>query len=110
MPPAARIDGRIELHMIRHAAHQDFDRLWAEDVPGVTLGHRLTKRCRNALHREWPKRRTAAYAWLADRLGLPAWRCHFGYFDAATLERVIELSRAATPEEIRVFQAQDKAA
>lgn len=110
MPLAAAIDGRMELRLLHRAAHQDFDRLWANDVPGVTLGHKITNRCRNALHRQWPKRRSAAYAWLADRLGLPAWRCSLGLFDAATLERVIALSRAATPEEIRVFEAGREAA
>ena len=100
MTLAAGSIGKIELYMIRHAAHQEFARLWSIDVPGVIVGYKVTNRTRRALRRVWRKRRPAAYAWLAGKLGLTVDQCNFGLFGAETLERVIALCRAASSDEV----------
>lgn len=53
----------------RVAAHLAFDSIWK--------GGHMT--------------RSAAYAWLANELVIPAEACHFRFFDAATCERAQRL-------------------
>jgi hypothetical protein len=55
------------LRTVRSDAHAAFDPMWKH-------GRRT---------------RSAAYRWLAGRLGLAAHECHIGGFDTATCERVI---------------------
>ena len=38
--------------------------------------------------------RTEAYAWLAERLGIPVGECHIGWFDEARCEQVIAATGA----------------
>jgi hypothetical protein len=59
------------LRALKRAAHDAFDPLW------------LT----GALSR------SAAYAWLAEALGIPRDECYIGMFDEATCERVVEVCR-----------------
>ena len=59
------------LRACRASAHAAFDPLWKTGViPG----------------------RSAAYAWLADQLGVAVPRCHIGLFDETQCERVVEVS------------------
>ena len=58
--PLGRLANR-ELRLAKSAAHEAFDPLWkGRDAPMV---------------------RTAAYAWLADELGIDRADCHLGMFD-----------------------------
>ena len=59
------------LRACRASAHAAFDPLWKT---GVIRG------------------RSAAYAWLADHLGVPVARCHMAMFDEAQCSRVVEVS------------------
>lgn len=40
--------------------------------------------------------RSAAYAWLANELGIPRVKTHIGYFDLKTCRRVVEVCRPGT--------------
>lgn len=59
------------LRRARTAAHDSFDPLWRSG--------RMT--------------RSAAYAWLAEAVGVPADRAHIGMFDAEKCQRVVEQVR-----------------
>lgn len=64
--------GRLANAPLRRArvkAHDRFDRLWR--------GGRM--------------KRTDAYAWLAEQLGIKPEDCHIGMFDAAACARVVEV-------------------
>jgi len=94
--------------LLRHAAHGAFDRLWADTSRDLEAGARNSPRRDKARRRLWDARRTCAYAWLAHQLGLPRARCHFGLFDAAQLERVLAVCRAADPAAVRAFKVEDE--
>jgi hypothetical protein len=53
----------------RIRAHKVFDRLWKGGLMG----------------------REAAYAWLADRVGVARFNCHIGLFDRSTADRVTRI-------------------
>jgi len=91
--------------ILMHAAHRAFDRLW-ERTPSLEgarypnhggFSHKTFK----ARKRIWRRARRRAYAWLAGRLGIPEDRCHFSYFDDATLRRALEVCAQARPEDLR---------
>jgi hypothetical protein len=72
-----------ELRSARIAAHEAFDVHWAR---------------KGALSRGgWKPRRSDAYLWLADRLGIAYEQCHIGSFDLATCQRVILICRDDAP-------------
>lgn len=61
------------------------------------------KTCKPSFESLWrtgdaPMSRNAAYAWLAEALGIPAEQCHFAHFDAATCERAKHLCKAKLRE------------
>jgi hypothetical protein len=91
---------------LRNQAHRAFDDLWASQT-GAPRGHggRRTRRQRKAALRILRRQRKAAYAWLADKLGIPAEECHFGRFGEDTLWKVIRLCRAADPAQVRRWPA-----
>ena len=64
-----------ETRHARKMAHARFDPLWQNRPAGTPKG----------------KARSAAYAWLADHLGIPVKDCHIGLFDLKTCVRVIEI-------------------
>lgn len=70
--PLGRL-ANADLRAAKQAAHAAFDPLW-----------RGTK---------W--RRSAAYRWLAQQMGLPAKQCHIGMFDANQCARVVAIVEAA---------------
>lgn len=73
-----RPKGRLanaELRALRIAAHAAFDPFW--------VGGGAVK-----------LRRVEAYRWLAEKLGLPAKRCHIGLFTEDECRRTIEVCRA----------------
>lgn len=67
---------RTRLRFWRRKAHRIFDRIWRDGLMS----------------------RAAAYAWLANELGLPAELTHMALFEVERCERVIELSRAYYPD------------
>jgi len=102
-------DRRARHNLLLNAAHRAFDRLWT-DVNGAVAPpkegqyRRAGGRSTKARVRIMRRQRLHAYAWLADRLGIPVKTCHFGRLDDAQLERVIELCRDAEPAELRVWE------
>lgn len=62
-----------ELRKAKMAAHAAFDPLWRNGARA--------------------KRRKAAYAWLAEQLGIDAKQCHIGMLDVATCSRVVEVCK-----------------
>ena len=60
---------------IRIRGHEAFDRLW---MGAPTRADRS-------------RERRAAYAWLADELGMKGEDCHFGRMNHAQVERAIEI-------------------
>ena len=101
---------RLARHnLLLNAAHCAFDRLWT-DVNGAVAppkegqARRAGGRSIKARVRIMRRQRPRAYAWLADRLGIPVAACHFGRLDDAQLERVIELCRDADPAGIKGWQ------
>lgn len=71
-PDTTKPLGRLanaELREAKKAAHAAFDPLW-------TAGAKKGKR-------------SAAYAWLADALGIDGKECHIGMFDVADCRRVV---------------------
>ncbi|MFK3857834.1 zinc-finger-containing protein [Agrobacterium pusense] len=62
-------------------------------APGTDLA-RARSKAHRAFDTIWKLRimsRTAAYLWLAEKMGLPAHNCHMGMFNAAQCERVVEV-------------------
>lgn len=107
-PPLGSMPSAASLKMLRNAAHGSFDRFWTRSggrigVPGVRESasepgrRRVSPRARKAQLRQWRQRRTRAYVWLAEQLGIPEAQCHFGWFDEATLRRVLELCAGCGP-------------
>lgn len=91
--------------VLLHNAHAVFDRLW-QRIPAIE-GARwsndkdgFSRRCLKARRRAWRRARNRAYRWLARQLGIAPERCHFRYFDDATLRRAIALCKTARPEDI----------
>lgn len=66
--PLGRL-ANAELRRWKMAAHAAFDPLWKRGL----------------------LRRNAAYAWLAEQMGLPVEKTHIGMFDVAQCQRVIEI-------------------
>ncbi|MBO6266801.1 MAG: DUF3268 family zinc-finger domain-containing protein [Synergistaceae bacterium] len=60
-----------ELRKWRNAAHAAFDPLWQQG--------------------EYKRRRNDAYAWLAEKMGLPKEETHIGMFDVEQCRSVIEI-------------------
>lgn len=71
--PLGRL-ANAELRMAKSEAHAAFDPLWRDG--GMT--------------------RSAAYKWLAHKMGLPAGECHIGEFDVAQCKEVKRLADIAT--------------
>lgn len=69
------------LRRARRRAHRAFDQMW----------------------RRLGMQRTAAYRWLADRLGIPVDDCHMARMDIPTCRRVVELCQGfnALPDSFR---------
>jgi NAD-dependent aldehyde dehydrogenases len=67
--PLGRL-ANAELRAAKIAAHAAFDPLWR------TVGNR---------------KRSEAYRWLADKLGIRWKDCHIGMFDVETCKRVVEI-------------------
>lgn len=74
------------------------------DIPLGTLADNATRaarmRAKEAFNPLWEPiegfrsdagKRTAAYAWLATQLGIPAGACHIGWFDKQTCDRVVAI-------------------
>lgn len=72
--PLGRL-ANAELRAAKQRAHRAFDMLWL-DKPN--------KR----------RARLAAYAWLAEAMGLPVEQCHIGEMDVAQCDRVVSLVAA----------------
>ncbi len=68
--PKGRL-ANAELRKWKMAAHDAFDPLWQ-------VG-------------EFKRRRNAAYAWLAEKMGLPKEQTHIGMFDIDQCKRVIQI-------------------
>lgn len=77
------------------------------DIPLGTLANTETRaariRAKAAFNPLWEPldgfrsdkhKRTAAYAWLAMQLGIPASACHIAWFDKATCDRVVAICEA----------------
>lgn len=67
-------------------------------LPLGTLANAKLRKARNAAHRAfdpiWRRgdmKRTDAYAWLAERMGISAANCHIARFDEEQCARVVEL-------------------
>lgn len=71
----------------RIAAHKAFDELWRSLPEEPACGERSdsAEPCRN--------KRSAAYMWLAEKLGLPLQECHIKQFDRGQCACVIALSQ-----------------
>lgn len=68
----------------RHALHRIFDPLWHDAAGRFKDGQRKNKR--------WV-RHDRAYQWLADAMGIPKAKCHFGMFtleQCAQARKIIE--------------------
>lgn len=70
--PLGRL-ANAELRQAKQAAHREFDPMW--------IGGNL--------------KRSQAYGWLAEQLGIKKTSCHIGEFDVAMCARVVEVCRAA---------------
>ncbi len=66
--PLGRL-ANAELRAAKSAAHAAFDPVWQEGIV----------------------RRGSAYAWLADKLGIPPKECHIGEFDVEQCKRVVQI-------------------
>jgi hypothetical protein len=71
--PLGRLANK-ELRQAKIMAHAAFDPLWKPRADGSR-----------------PMNRRDAYRWLAGRLGIPAKRCHIGWFDAEMCQRVVDV-------------------
>jgi hypothetical protein len=71
--PLGRL-ANAELRRAKMATHRAFDPLWKE--------HGM--------------RRSEAYQWLAEQLGIPAEECHVGMFDVARCNQAIEVCNRKT--------------
>lgn len=71
--PLGRL-ANAELRQAKMAAHNAFDPLWKFNA---FYGQQL--------------KRTQAYEWLAGKLGIEVDRCHIGYMDIETCERVVAI-------------------
>jgi hypothetical protein len=69
--PLGRL-AKANLRELKQFAHGHFDPIWRSGGMG----------------------RAEAYRWLADKLGIPAERCHIGWFDERMCCRVIEVCAA----------------
>jgi len=119
MPAGVRVhltgtkaDRRTRHNLLLGAAHAAFDRLWL-DVNGAlcppkSASTRRDGRAKKTRNRIVRRQRIHAYAWLADRLGIPTKTCHFGNLDDAQLERAIEVCRGATMAEIIAWGKPEK--
>ena len=74
--PLGRL-ANAELRQAKQDAHAAFDVLWKR------------KMARNRVSRHVA--RNAAYAWLAQQLGIPPRDAHMGWMDTATCYRVVEI-------------------
>ena len=68
--PLGRL-ANAELRKWKMAAHAAFDPLWQRG--------------------EYKHRRNDAYAWLAEKMGLPKEQTHIGMFDVAQCQKVIQI-------------------
>jgi len=71
--------------LARMAAHRAFDELW-----------------------KTASERSAAYRWLAEKLGVPMHRCHFKLMDRWTCNRVKMICERASIEEIAAWQERNE--
>jgi hypothetical protein len=81
--PLGRL-ANAELRVARIRAHAAFDPLWQRTH--TAYPERRTNR--NMLKRIG---RNRAYAWLAEKMGLPVSACHIGEFDVEQCSRVVQL-------------------
>lgn len=72
--PLGRL-ANAELRAAKQSVHAVFDPLWSTPA------------------RMRARRRKAAYAWLADHLGISRKRCHIGHFDIETCNRAAQICR-----------------
>lgn len=70
--PKGRL-ANAELRRWKIAAHNAFDPLW--------------------MRGPFKRRRNAAYAWLAEQMGLPKEETHIGMFDVAQCKQVIQICK-----------------
>ncbi|WP_186039709.1 zinc-finger-containing protein [Burkholderia gladioli] len=59
------------------------------------------KRAKAAFQPLWQTRvmtKSAAYSWLAGRLGIAVGECHVGWFDVAMCDRVVEIINEGRPQ------------
>jgi hypothetical protein len=70
---------QADLRVAKQTAHASFDPLW----------HRVQKRelCSQG------KARRAAYAWLAEQMGMPKDACHIGHMDLDQCRQVVEVCK-----------------
>jgi ssDNA-binding Zn-finger/Zn-ribbon topoisomerase 1 len=80
----------------RIRAHEFFDRLWK---PIETLYDRPLDK--GAKLRALKAARRRAYSWLREKLELSEEECHIGRFDKTTCDRVVEICKGVTPDQIR---------
>lgn len=76
--PLGRL-ANAELRDWKKKAHAWFDPLWKAKIRRDHCGK--------------TEARTAAYAWLAKKLGIPGEECHIGMFDIEMCKKVIEICR-----------------
>jgi hypothetical protein len=73
--PLGRL-ANAELRQAKQDAHRVFDRLWRQKMRSGATKHIA---------------RNAAYAWLAQQLGIPQRDCHIGMFDLEQCRRVVDI-------------------
>jgi hypothetical protein len=71
--PLGRLANK-ELRLAKQAAHRAFDPFWK----GGTM------------------KRSQAYQWLADQMGIEKKRCHIGWFDVEQCEQVVKICEKVT--------------
>lgn len=77
--PKGRL-ANAELRRWKIAAHDAFDSLWK--------------------YGPFKRRRNAAYAWLAEQMGLPKEETHIGMFDVAQCQQVIQICKNRNEKEL----------
>jgi ribosomal protein L37AE/L43A len=78
--PLGRL-ANAELRKLKMAAHSAFDPLWKKGGTDQFRGP----------HKGPRMRRSDAYGWLAQQLGIAKHDCHIGLFDESMCKRVIEV-------------------
>lgn len=105
--PLGRLANR-QLRRAKQIAHEAFDPLWKDapklyELPEDSLErNRAIKRLRGIA-------RNRAYKWLAVQMGIPVEETHIGWMDLEGCQRVAEICKNASPEQVRQWAKEQKA-